>query len=371
MGIIAEKIKNGNIHISKELSNSLTVSIRKKTIPGEVSKSVSRDCKGQVLFSPPRFVPSLTSSSKYLDGGSLLDYRITSGKSNTDNTSPLFLKTGGDLIGGYKKIESVGSSPEYFKGNRFVEFSTTVEKKTTLCRTSLLYYPWQDDTRVIERTIYTIPRLRNPEAFKAGKRNPTKKTKQNLIRARKRCRNLVLTNFNNNAEMWTLTYAENEKILKKAKKDLNLFFKHVNYRRKKKGLENLKYVWVAERQERGAIHFHIMVFNPELEDTTHLTKFEEERRGSEMLSHWWKFGFCFQTKRIKNKLYLCKYITKSDDFLDDVNERIFSASLGLPSTKPCVFPGLVFNSKDEVLYSKENFYNAYTMFLQKRKIRKC
>ena len=221
MGIIAEKIKNGNIHISKELSNSLTVSIRKKTIPSEVSKSVSlRDCKGQILFSPPRFVPSSTSSCKYLEGGRLLDYRITSGKSNTDFTSPLFLKTGGDLLGGYIKKESVGSSPEFFKGERFIEFSTTVEKKTTLCRTSLLYYPWQNDERVIERTIYTIPRLRNPETFKAGKRNPTKKAKQNLIRARKRCRNLVLTNFNNNAEMWTLTYKDNEKKLKKGKKRL-------------------------------------------------------------------------------------------------------------------------------------------------------
>lgn len=373
MSIIAERTEKSNIRISEELLNSLTVSIFKKAVPGQVSEAVTvRDCKGQVLFAPPRFIPSGSSSSKYLEGGRILDYRITSGKSFSDNTSPLFLKTGSGFIGGYKKIEKIGSSPECYKGNRYTEFSTQIEKKTSLCRTSLLYYPWQsDDSRIIERTIYTIPRLRNPETFKAGKRNPVKKTKQNLIRARKRCRNLVLTNYTPNAEMWTLTYKDNEKSLKKAKKDLNLFFKHVNYRRKKKNLENLQYLWVAERQKRGAIHFHIMVFNPELEDTSHLTKFEEERRGSENLSRWWKYGFAFQTKHIENKLYITKYITKSDDFLEDVNERIFSASLGLSSTRPCIFSGFVFNSKDEVLYSKENFYNSYTMFLQRRKIRKC
>lgn len=375
MSIIAEQIKVNNTRIGKELLNSLKLSIcRSENVTYDKIAKNNRDCKGQVIFSAPRFVPSANSSFRQVEERrTILDYRITSGKSSNSNICPQFLKTGSGLIGGYHKTEKVGLLPVFFKGYRYTEFSTEITKKTDLVRTSVLFYPWQDGERIIEHTIYKTPRLRNPETFKRAERKPVKKTIQNLTRAKKRCRNLVLSNYTKNTEMWTLTYKENKLSLKEAKKDLNLFIKHCNYRRKKKGLENLQYIWVAERQQRGAIHFHIMVFNPEIENTSHLTKWEEERRGSEMLSHWWKKGWSYQTKHIKNKLYICKYITKSSDFLEDVNERIFSASLNLSHTKPCIMPGIFqINWAGKAIYTKENYFNTYAMYLEKKKkVMKC
>lgn len=372
------------MYISPDLLNYPKVSITvDKAFSDEYVKSVEkRDCKGQITFSSRWFAPSSRYEHMHrFSSDGLLDYNITSGETiyhQGFNSAFHFPRTKDRrLIKSYRKKEYVSNDFDYcrVKGIRYtIEcMKTFVSRETKLIRSSMLVYPVDDNgEQLIEHTLYAIPRLQNPELFKRGERKAMRKLKQNLTRARKKCRNYVLTNFNRDAEMWTLTYAENMLDLSKAKRDLNLFFKRVNYRRKKKGLESLKYVWVAERQKRGAIHFHIMVFNPELEDTSHLTKSEDERRGSEMLSRLWSYGFCFQTKHIKNKLYITKYINKSEDFLDNVNERIFSVSLCLPKTLPKRYSGIHIPYKLEVLVTKCSKWGVYTMFLNRNETqRRC
>lgn len=51
----------------------------------------------------------------------------------------------------------------------------------------------------------------------------------------------------------TLTYEDNMQDLKQSKKYINYFFKKLT-----KGYPGLKYVYVLEFQERGAIHYHIL-----------------------------------------------------------------------------------------------------------------
>lgn len=368
------------MYISPDLLNSPKVSITvDKAFSDEYVKSVEkRDCKGQITFSSRWFAPSSRYEHMHrFSSDGLLDYSITSGEFNY-NAAFHFPKTkDGLFIKSYRKKEYVSNEPDFVrvKGIKYAIdcMKTFVSRETKLIRSSIIVYPFDDEgEQIIEHTLFAIPRLQNPESFKRGERKAFRKTSQNLTRARKRCRNYVLTNFTKDTEMWTLTYAENMLDLSKAKRDLNLFFKRVNYRRKKKSLECLKYLWVAERQKRGAIHFHIMVFNPELEDTRHLTKSEEERRGSEMLSRLWSYGFCFQTKHIKNKLYITKYINKSEDFLDNVNERIFSVSLFLPKTLPKRYSGIHIPYKLEFLVTKFSKWGVYTMFLNRNeKQRRC
>lgn len=54
----------------------------------------------------------------------------------------------------------------------------------------------------------------------------------------------------------TLTYHNNQEDARSAKKDLRALIKRLHRRSSEMG-----FVWVAERQKRGAIHFHLLVIN--------------------------------------------------------------------------------------------------------------
>ncbi|WP_339042680.1 rolling circle replication-associated protein [Spiroplasma endosymbiont of Apeira syringaria] len=90
-------------------------------------------------------------------------------------------------------------------------------------------------------------------------RNSTIRTKTNLIQK-------ALHNFYNSKMLSfvTLTYKDNIKDIKKAKKDIRLFFLKIkkwwNDPKRFHYLGELKYFYVYEYQSRCAIHFHI-IFN--------------------------------------------------------------------------------------------------------------
>lgn len=71
-----------------------------------------------------------------------------------------------------------------------------------------------------------------------------------------RARNNIIRLANSNPDLTTfitLTYKENFKDLKKSKSHLNYFFKKLM-----KYYKGLKYLYVLEFQERGAIHYHLL-----------------------------------------------------------------------------------------------------------------
>ena len=83
-----------------------------------------------------------------------------------------------------------------------------------------------------------------------------KNAKKTLIR-------LINTNFNEKDYFITLTYAVEPESLERAKKDIANYIKCINRLRKKRGLENAKYIYVTEMRQSETdpvrCHHHIVI----------------------------------------------------------------------------------------------------------------
>lgn len=80
------------------------------------------------------------------------------------------------------------------------------------------------------------------------------KTRSNGTRSKNNFRRLVLSNFTEQVNFITLTYAENKTDIAEAQKDFDNFMKRL---RRYFG-KDFKYIVVTEFQKRGAIHFHML-----------------------------------------------------------------------------------------------------------------
>lgn len=102
----------------------------------------------------------------------------------------------------------------------------------------------------------------------------------------------------------TLTYADNMQDYDKLKQDIKIFLNS----EKRKGIES-KYIWVVEKQKRGALHVH-MITNTKY--TTFINK-----NGFHQLENW-KHGISSvldiqgTDANFKPYLYLFKYIKKTE-----------------------------------------------------------
>lgn len=100
----------------------------------------------------------------------------------------------------------------------------------------------------------------------------------------------------------TLTFAENITDIKRANRIFSKFKQRLDYEITGKKRSYLKYVGIIEFQKRGAIHYHVLIFNlPYLENIY------------DKLEAIWGKGFII-VKPIKNiktvASYVCKYMTK-------------------------------------------------------------
>ena len=116
-----------------------------------------------------------------------------------------------------------------------------------------------------DRTIFD----RGPgNAIKAPEEVEKMKQEKSLSNSLKRTRNTLRRLINANTGRWgkerekffTLTFKENVTDHEKANAEFRSFIKKLNYKLFKKE-SGLKYVCVVERQERGALHYHIILFN--------------------------------------------------------------------------------------------------------------
>ncbi len=90
--------------------------------------------------------------------------------------------------------------------------------------------------------------------------------KQVLQRAKKNLRRLINANVGQygkefTAKFLTLTFKDNVKDLDKANYEFTKFIKRLNYYCFGTKKANLKYTCVIEFQKRGAIHYHIIIYN--------------------------------------------------------------------------------------------------------------
>jgi hypothetical protein len=153
----------------------------------------------------------------------------------------------------------------------------------------------------------------------------------NAIRAR-----INLTRkINSNAGQWydkqrkrfymplflTLTFKDNVTDLYWANKQFMLFVKRFNFRLFGDKLAVLKFVCVPEFQARGAVHYHLLLFN--VPYTPMLKRITEDV---------WGLGFCWyeSVRDIDNVgAYIAKYLSKSVRDSRMVGRKSYFSSLGL------------------------------------------
>jgi hypothetical protein len=109
----------------------------------------------------------------------------------------------------------------------------------------------------------------------------------------------------------TLTYGQNIPTHKEAKKHLDNFFKRIRRRNPK-----VEYLWIAETQKRGAIHFHILL-------SEYIDKTIINDCWNSVVNNWIKkqgakcerlYPNIQQVKKPSN--YMAKYLTKEGEGLD-------------------------------------------------------
>jgi len=145
------------------------------------------------------------------------------------------------------------------------------------------------------------------------------RSEQSLTRARQNLYMIIKGNVSPDyiPLFLTLTFAENITDLKKANKELSLFFKRLKWEYKR----DIKYVVVPEFQKRGAVHYHIVLFNLDRSLTTRND-----------IKRIWGKGFIDlkNIHHIRNlSAYVCKYISK--DFSDKrlSRQKAFFCSRGI------------------------------------------
>lgn len=229
-------------------------------------------------------------------------------------------------------------------GESFNPFTQRYEKVYDMDRTEKIWVAPKGHDRKIERTdrvaiisghIVEIKKyddyqyynytVRGSSGKGVGKRKTDNKKRADKINESKmNLRRLINSNVNPFSKFVTLTFEENLTDIDEAKRRFKVFVRTLNRKRKKGNKENLKYIYVVEFQERGAVHFHCIFFN------LGFVKNEE-------LQKIWGQGFT-KINRIKDVdnvgAYVVKYMQK--DLIDDrLNGKdLYGRSRGLK--KPIV-----------------------------------
>lgn len=144
-----------------------------------------------------------------------------------------------------------------------------------------------------------------------------KKLLSSLARAKREIIELIRLNLVPDSCLLTLTYKENVQDYNKAYRDFYNFVKLIRY---KYNLV-LKYIRVIELQKRGAIHFHVIVFNPEFCWIPYNDIYKVWGHGA---VHIRKIEVLDDVTADKVGNYLGKYLTKSKEIAP--NKKIYTTS---------------------------------------------
>ncbi len=200
--------------------------------------------------------------------------------------------------------------------------------------------------------------LRNKTGIKNTGKND-KKLWNSRIRSQGNRVRKAYENFWNckNLSFLTLTYAVNEKDVKKWKNDLKLFFNNINRwwnnpirLKHHKGI--LKYMYTYEYQKRGAVHFHIIL---------------NQKIPNSVVQQYWKHGI---NKNIKVRAgsnedvvkYFAKYIVKTAN--DNKSQNHYDLNIkAYQFSKNCKNPkvkvGVVELSEQDLIYSVKDNLNYF------------
>ena len=209
----------------------------------------------------------------------------------------MFKKITKDRFIGYD-TDGFGGATELYEMYTEDVFVAPVVKKNVYASFCTVYVAGN----IIEFIDTELPTYHGFEGVATGKKKSSnKKIDYNINRSKMALRRLINANVSNKDLFITLTYADNVTDVSIAKDDFKKFVKRWNYRRKKEGLSNLKYIYVIEFQKRGAVHFHAIFF-------------QCGYISNSSLNCLWGKGHV-KVNRIKNVdnvgAYVCKYMDKA------------------------------------------------------------
>lgn len=147
--------------------------------------------------------------------------------------------------------------------------------------------------------------------------------RRSATRAKSNIRRLISANITHNMKFVTLTFANTEELNITDPKATYLVYKNFMRRLFLKYGKKV-YVTVPELQKRGAVHYHLLIDLPYV--------------NNDELAELWRYGF-IKIKKVhdpeKAPWYLAKYFTKANIF--ELNHRRYYTSVGL--TRPKVLLG--------------------------------
>ena len=189
--------------------------------------------------------------------------------------------------------------------------------------------------------------------------NKTRARKETLVNARNNINRLISCN-KDLCTFLTITYRDNFQDLRKSKEHLKLFFKKLQ-----KDYTGLKYIYVLEYQDRGAIHYHILT-NIKLNIVTARSKERKPQEQKDLenyyrVNYWSNRGFT-DIRRLDQEgitniaKYVSSYLVQDLMELDLQGNRAYGYSRNL--NKPVITTGESKNSIEELI-SLEGYQLKY------------
>lgn len=167
----------------------------------------------------------------------------------------------------------------------------------------------------------------------------------NLARAKREIIDIIKLNLTPASCLLTLTYRENMQDYNRAYKDFKYFVDRIKYNFK----IDLRYLRVIELQERGAIHFHVVIFNDEFIKIKYNDIYNLWGNGA---VHIRKIENLDSTTFDKIGNYLGKYLSKSKNIA--WNKRIYTTSRNLKRIH-----------KERIIIEDEQLFTYYDDLLTK------
>lgn len=168
------------------------------------------------------------------------------------------------------------------------------------------------------RFIYEPDKIIRRKFYKVNETD--KKRKTHLARARREIIEIIRLNLEDGSCLLTLTYRENMQDYNRAYKDFKNFVERIKYNYK----ISLRYLRVIELQQRGAIHFHVVIFSPEFALIPYTEIYETWGHGA---VHVRKIENVDDVTAERVGNYLGKYLTKTKDIEKD--KKIYTTSRNL------------------------------------------
>ncbi|MDV4771168.1 Rep protein [Enterococcus faecium] len=230
----------------------------------------------------------------------------------------------------------------------------TIENEVNSERKQQLAWLYEDETTIEKRKNYD-------ELSAQGQYDSLKRKQKHYQSMRFEIARLVDTNFDNQTKFLTLTFKENIQDIEYANNEFKKFIKRLNYDLYKTKKANLKYLATWEKQQRGAIHYHIILFGFPFVSFDRLTTI-------------WGRGFVRINKidvdSIENRgRYISKYFDKELELKEHKKKAFFkSRNLRPPIVTKKIVKKPYDSTNQDVLYTSKYiarrpfFYNTLNEF---------